>query len=457
MGRAKGVMLFVVALVGSALAWHTWGAAQRPAPPGGQAAQAAATQDLVATPTAPEASTKAATRPVVIDAAKYPTLQAALDAVPPSGGLVRLPPGIFRIDRPLVLSRSNTRVEGAGAATCLVNGNPHGEPAMIIRPADLATNPRACLWRVQVADFRINGDPQTIDGKSTQPKGGDGLLVQNVDEFYAHGMSIDHHGGHGLNLVNCYEDPRIADCIFTYNRQAGVNIVGGHDIVVNANHFEENQDALRCIDSFNLCMNGNNLDDHLRDGVVIENTYGSVVAGNMIEECQGRAIVLDRDCYGITLSANVIAHNQGGGIDLRDAWGCTVSANTFTITAVYAIRVGPESGRIAITGNNFSDSYIGQTHRRPGKLDEATGIVLEGTTEIVISGNLFAGLASEAVKADARCRRIAMTGNVLADLNRASPEKKPGLDLPAQGVVLEANVPDEGPPAGSPKSRSPAK
>lgn len=453
MNRAGGIMimLLVVAAVGLGLAWRTWGAAQRPAPPGGQAAQAAMTQDLVATPTAPEASTKAATRPVVIDAAKYPTLQAALDAVPPSGGLVRLPPGIFQIDRPLVLSRSNTRVEGAGAATCLVNGNLHGEPAMIIRPADLATNPRARLWRVQVADFRINGDPQTIDGKSTQPKGGDGLLVQNVDEFYAHGMSIDHHGGHGLNLVNCYEDPRIADCIFTYNRQAGVNIVGGHDIVVNANHFEENQDALRCIDSFNLCMNGNNLDDHLRDGVVIENTYGSVVAGNMIEECQGRAIVLDRDCYGITLSANVIAHNQGGGIDLRDAWGCTVSANTFTITAVYAIRVGPDSGRIAITGNNFSDSYIGQTHRRPGKLDEATGVVLEGTTDIVISGNLFAGLAGEAVKADARCRRIAMTGNVLADLNRASPAKKPGLDLPAQGVVLEANVPDEGPPPASPK------
>jgi hypothetical protein len=68
-----------------------------------------------------------------------------------------------------------------------------------------------------------------------------------------------------------------------------------------------NWDAIRCIDGFNLCMTGNNLDDHLGDGVVIENTYGSVVSGNMIEECNGTAIVLDRDCYGITLSANVIA------------------------------------------------------------------------------------------------------------------------------------------------------
>jgi hypothetical protein len=50
--------------------------------------------------------------------------------------------------------------------------------------------------------------------------------------------------------------------------------------VVNANQFEENQYALRCLDSFNLTMNGNTLDDHLRHGVVIENTYGTVLSGN---------------------------------------------------------------------------------------------------------------------------------------------------------------------------------
>ena len=155
------------------------------------------------------------------------------------------------------------------------------------------------------------------------------------------------------------EDPRICDSLLTYNKKTGLNIVGCHDIVVNANQFEENQDAVRCIDGFNLCMTGNNLDDHLGDGVVIENTYGSVVSGNMIEECNGTAIILDRDCYGITLSANVIAHEVNGGIDLRDAHGCSVSANTFTIVKKDAVRVGPASGRITVSGNNFSDSYIG--------------------------------------------------------------------------------------------------
>lgn len=81
---------------------------------------------------------------------------------------------------------------------------------------------------------------------------------------------------------------------------------------------------------------------------MIENTYGSVVSGNMIEECDGRAIVLARDCYGITLSANVIAHN-GGGIDLVDAHGCAVSANTFVLLKppldTRCLRVAKDSSR----------------------------------------------------------------------------------------------------------------
>lgn len=382
----------------------------------------------------------------VIDAAQFPDLQAAMDAVPEAGGLVKIPPGEYRLAKPLVLSRSNTRVIGSGAATVLINTNVEGQPALVVRPAELAQNPRAYLWRVQLADFRIQGDPEAVDGKSTQPKGGDGLLAENVNELYLHGLSIDHNGGHGANLVRCTEDPRICNSIFTYNRQAGVNIDAGHDIVVNANQFEENQDALVCRDSFNLCMNGNNIDDHLGNGVVIENTYGSVLSGNMIEECEGAAIILDRDCYGITISANVLADDFGGGIDLRDAWGCTISANTLTIDPVRSIIVRTASGRITITGNNFSDSYIGDQTKREGKPNLATGILLEGTTDIVISGNLFSGLANQAVEADEKCRRILIAGNIVTGVNAsAEAAGKPAVEIRAtEGAEMGVNLLDMG-------------
>ena len=382
--------------------------------------------------------------PKVVNAGDYASLQEAFDAVPASGGLVRLPPGRFELRAPLVLSREDVRVEGAGAATHLINRNEEGQPALILRPRDYdAAKPRAeqrakHIWRVQLADFRISGNP----------KSGDGLLAEAVNEIYISGLSVDHNGGHGIHLIDCYEDPRISDSIMTYNGKAGLMIDGGHDIVVNGNQFEENRDALRCIDSYNLCMNGNNIDDHLRHGVVIENTYGSVVSGNMIEECAGVGIVVDREVYGITLSANVLAHNNGGGIDLRHAWGSTVSANTFTINPDWSLRIGPKSGRIAVTGNNFSNSFLGEKTRREEEYDVewpkksyAGGVLLDGTRDIALSGNVFAGLIDEAVRAEGGTERITLVGNITTDLGRKGRRKVEAFSVGgATQVVMGRNL-----------------
>jgi hypothetical protein len=248
--------------------------------------------------------------------------------------------------------------------------------------------------------------------------------------------------------VDCYEDPRVSDSILTYNRNAGLFIDGGHDIVVNANHFEENQDALVCVDAFNLCMNGNNLDDHLGHGVVIENTYGSVVSGNMIEECQGTAIVLDRDCYGITLSANVLAHDMGGGIDLRDAHGITLSANTFTLLHRFGVRVSADSGRVVISANHFGNSHIGAgtekrvlEHADPVQLDIGHGILLESTRHVTVSGNQFSGLDGPAVRAVGSCAAILIDGNLATDLHRRPTGPKVPFDLsPETRAVLSDNL-----------------
>jgi hypothetical protein len=377
---------------------------------------------------------------VALDAADFPSIQAALNALPASGGILRLPPGTTEIREPLVLSSPETRIEGSGASTHIKNLNEEGKPALIIRPKTLDTDREARLWRVQVGNFRISGNE----------KSGDGVFAEGIQEIFIQGLSVDHHGGHGIALVDCYEDPRISDSILTYNKKTGLFIDGCHDIVVNANHFEENQDALVCVDAYNLCMNGNNIDDHLGHGVIIENTYGSVVSGNMIEECNGTAIILDRDCYGITLSANVIAHDMGGGIDLRDAHGITVSANTFTLMHHFGVRVSEKSGRITISANNFSNSHIGEgqekrvlEHENPVQLDIGQGVVLENTKHIVISGNQFSGLDGPAVRATGACDKLLISSNVLTDLNRRTPESKEPFALsPETKATLSDNLTD---------------
>lgn len=346
----------------------------------------------------------------VVDAAKYPSLQAALDAVPLEGGVVKLPPGTFEISQPLVARHSDLLIEGSGTATHIKNVNTEGKPALVLRPKEPAAGQKVePQWRIMLSNLRITGNE----------KSGHGIEAVRVNELLVQGVTSSYHGGDGLRLDQCYEDPRICNSLFTYNKQTGVNLLGCHDIVVSGNQFEENMDALRCSDSFNLCMTGNCVDDHLGNGVIIENTYGSVVSGNMIEECKGTAIILDRDCYGITLSSNVIAHEETDGIDLRDAHGCTVSANTFTLVRLAALRIGPASARITVTGNNFSNSYIGDGKIKRGTNDIAAGgIVLNETSDIAIIGNSVSGLqpSRPPVSIVGESSRILCSDNVFTDV-----------------------------------------
>ncbi len=340
----------------------------------------------------------------VIEASGYPSLQAAFDALPAEGGLVRLPPGRFEIGESLVLERGDVTIEGCGSATWVVNTNVARQSAIVIRPPSSA-GPREKIWRVQLGNFRLTGSAAS----------GHGIEAVRVNEILLDRLTVSEHGGDGIRLDNCYEDPRVADCLMTYNKGAGLRLIGNHDIVVVGNHFEENQDAVVCTDGFNLCMSGNNIDDHLGNGVVIENTYGSQVVGNMIEECQGTGVILDRDAYGITISANVIAHDFGGGVDLRDAHGCAVTGNSFPLCGKFAIRVGPGAGRNAISGNAISDSHIGGATKRVKEGENAAaGIVLSGASYLSITGNTFGDLSAApiAVEGDAPCRKVLIRDNV---------------------------------------------
>lgn len=381
---------------------------------------------------------KALSGPVIIDASRYPTLKAAFEAVPEGGGLVIIPPGEYEITEPLVLTKDNTHVRGSGPSTHIINRNENGEPGLIVRSVN-SSDKKTFLWRIQLSDFRVSGN-----GKS-----GDGIYLERINELFVSGLLVDHNGRHGINMNFCYENPRINHCNITYNAIAGIFAEGSHDVVMSANQFEENLDALQYINGFNLTMTGNNVDDHLRNGVVIENTYGSVISGNMIEECKGTAVILDRDCYGITVSSNVIA-DDGGGVELRDAWGCTISANTFVMVFNFSVLVGEKSGRAIISGNNFCNSYIGEgkikrLEQDPAKTspelgkDGGTGVILKGTTDIAITGNFFGGLTGEAVKADAACSRLMVTGNIMTELCRLSNDVKTAIDL---GGAKESMVKD---------------
>lgn len=366
-------------------------------------------------PPTPGLKQESAPPAVVVNAADHPSLQAALDVLPESGGVVRLLPGIYDIQDSLIIHSGDVRLEGAGTSTCIRNLNEEGKPAIVIEPAVAATDTKVRLWRVEVCNLRVTGNR----------KSGPGIQATQVQEIVIRNVTVDRHGSHGVLMTRCEENPRVIGCNFTYNNGYGLRMVGGHDMIVSANHFEENLHAISVVDAFNLTFSGNNIDDHLQNGVVIENTYGSVVSGNMIEECEGTALILDRECYGITLSSNVIAHHMEGGIDLRNAWGCTITGNNFVLVHNFSVRVGPQSGRHTITGNQFTNSYIGNgnvrrklEHKLPLQLDAASGVVVEDASDVVVNGNQFSGLNTPAATATDASSRILFTNNLITDHGR---------------------------------------
>ena len=83
-----------------------------------------------------------------------------------------------------------------------------------------------------------------------------------------------------------------------------------------------------------------------------------------------------------------------------------------------ALRIGPGSGRITVTGNNFSSSYMGDGKVKRAVADQgAGGLVLVGTSDIAVSGNIFSGLSTKAISLEGEpSHRVLFSNNVLTEV-----------------------------------------
>ncbi|HUU30424.1 MAG TPA: right-handed parallel beta-helix repeat-containing protein [archaeon] len=323
-----------------------------------------------------------------LDSSDFPSIQAALDALPESGGAVTVPAGIHKVQEPVRIRRSNVTLEGKGRGTVILNENREGKPAIIARSdRDPENNP---LWGVTISNMCITGDSAAVweagawpEGEDTLCRGGDGILADHCYDSLFEKLWLVRNGGNGLNLYYCYENPRVQSCNISYNRQAGIRMEGSHDIVVSANQLEENyRQGILAIDGYNLIASGNDLDDHRGDGIVLDRMGGSTLSGNMVEESRGWGLVL-RDSFGTAFSAGLIRHNFTGGVRLERSRYNTVSGCVFEGNDSLALYNDQESFQ-----NNFTGNTVSQGAFKPGET-VSRGFHLEGR-ENLVSANLIA-------------------------------------------------------------------
>lgn len=79
---------------------------------------------------------------------------------------------------------------------------------------------------------------------------------------------------------------------------------------------------------------------------------------------------------------------------------------------------------MTVTGNTFCNSEIGGATKRPKEhlltisRDLAYGVLLEGTSDIVLTGNVFGGLRNSALTTTGDCERIVLAGNAFTDVDQ---------------------------------------
>lgn len=347
---------------------------------------------------------------VSVLAIEYPSIQAAIDALPAEGGEVVLPAGKFEISQPLFVTGEDIRLRGAGAATHIHNANTEGKAAIAFfppQPFDRSAKgkKRNYRWRIHLSDMRITGNE----------KSGHGIDALWVNEIYLEGVTVSYHGGDGIHMDHCLEDARLTDALITYNKGTGVYILGNHDSIISGTQFEENRDAMQFVDGFNLTFTGNIIDDHLRDGVVVDNSMGNTISANMIEQCEGIGVVLKNDTYATTVGANIFTANRKGGVVMSDVHGSSITGNTFTIMAKRAVSVDSKCRALTISGNTFANRSIGEGKFKGRPEDNvASGIVLESASALNISGNTFSNLSSKALTTEGKpARQIVFSGNLM--------------------------------------------
>ncbi len=103
-----------------------------------------------------------------------------------------------------------------------------------------------------------------------------------------------------------------------------------------------------------------------------------------------------------------------------------------------AVRVGPDSGRVAISGNSISSSYIGEGRDKRQPDDRTTaGLVLDGSTGVLVDGNVLSGITSQAIKiTGGRASSSAISNNLLIDTAAGVPT------VSAPGPVKALNYAD---------------
>ena len=308
-------------------------------------------------------------------------IQAAIDALPASGGTVTIPDGNYMIDAERSINlRSNTRLQMTPAATLSGMAN------------DLDRSYVIKVWRannVQIIGGRIVGE--RAGHRGTTGEWGYGINIQASDNVSVIGTHISDCWGDGIWIgglgrranVMVSTNVTLDHVVSTNNRRQGLSIGPVRGVSVIHSTFSNTQ-GTKPQAGIDIEPQG--------QGPASDITFSDcTITGN-----QGTGLEIHDNVSGVVVKNCKIQDNNGYGVLSVGASQLTISDNLIADNGLAGIVMSSKTSHARITGNTLTGNKAKYLRRLVSSLssmsvsDRAHNLRIdEGAQDITVSGNKF--------------------------------------------------------------------
>ena len=339
-------------------------------------------------------------------------IQEAIDALPPEGGVVIVPPGTYRLRQSVVL-RSHVALRGSGSTSVLTRGpEVHAKLTQPARKGETSAQVESTEGflpgdEVALLDSRMHGwylahpiVKQVEPGRLT--------FAEPIASGHAEGVFRPEHGGVVVNYFpflrasRRHSDQPVTDVVLadlTLEGNLAENPGPWSDFTLAAIHWANVSDSL---------VRGCTIRGSVGDGIGVQGGRDNRVESCLVEHCRSHGLHPGTSLRGAVFSGNISRHNGGDGLYFcAQVVGIVVTGNLchdnaasgigglgaggtgdqFNVVAENVCRHNGRWGIQAVGGKNnviSGNICLDNSQKEPGRY---SGIYLADTTLTLLTGN----------------------------------------------------------------------
>ncbi len=309
------------------------------------------------------------------------SIQAAIDALPASGGTVIIPDGRYMIDASRSINlRSNTRLQMTPAATLGAIAN------------DLERSHVIKVWRadnVQIVGGRVVGE--RAEHRGTTGEWGYGINIQASNDVSVVGTHISDCWGDGIWIgglgkrasVTVSTNVTLDNVVSTNNRRQGLSIGPVRGVRVIRSTFS-NTNGTKPQAGIDIEPQG--------QGPASDITFSDcTITGN-----QGSGLEVHENVSGVVMKRCKVQDNMGYGVLAGGASQLAITDNVITGNGLVGVAMSAKASDVQITGNTLTGNSARYLRRLVSSLrtvgagDRAHNLRIDQAAQnITVSGNTF--------------------------------------------------------------------